>query len=345
MSTRAWAELMLLSLIWGTVFFAIAIAQREIGPVTVVLHRVGWGAAILWLVAWGHGLALPCGLRLWGAFLVMGCLNNAIPFTLMSWGQTQIGTGLTAIFNAMTAIFAVLVAAIFLADERLTARRLGGAAVGVAGVVVIKGPEHLLALDLQSLGAWAVLAGTLSYAFAGVWAKRHLRSQHPVLAAAGMLTGATMLMVPLALLTEGVPSLALSVPTWTAIAYYAAVATAGAYLLYYRVLGMAGTGNLLLCTLLIPPVALFLGVVFLGEPLEPRAVAGFSLIAAGLAVIDGRVLRIARGKPARARGQRSDRHPGQPATRQGTSNATLAPVAPVPEILPGQPDQEDRAAG
>jgi len=298
MSTRAWAELGLLSLIWGTVFFAIAIAQREVGPVTVVLHRVGWGAAILWLVALARGLALPRGLRLWSAFLVMGCLNNAIPFTLMSWGQTQIGTGLTSIFNAMTAILAVLVAAIFLPDERLTARRLGGAVLGFAGVVVIKGPERLLAFDPQALGAWAVLAGTLSYAFAGVWAKRHMRGQHPVVAAAGMLTGATLVMLPATLATEGPPSLALSAPTWTAIAYYAAVATAGAYLLYYRVLAMAGAGNLLLCTLLIPPVALFLGVAFLGERLEPRALVGFALIAAGLAIIDGRVLRLGRGRGA-----------------------------------------------
>lgn len=298
MSTRAWAELLLLSLIWGTVFFAIAVAQREIGPVTVVLHRVGWGAAILWLVAWARRLAFPRDLRLWGAFLVMGCLNNAIPFTLMSWGQTQIGSGLTSIFNAMTAIFAVLVAAIFLADERLTARRLGGAALGFAGVVVIKGPERLLAFDPQALGAWAVLAGTLSYAFAGVWAKRHLRGQPPVVAAAGMLTGATAVMLPVTLLTEGVPSPFLAAPTWGAIGYYAVVATAGAYLLYYRVLAMAGAGNLLLCTLMIPPVALFLGVVFLGEPLEPQALAGFALIAAGLAVIDGRVFRLMRRSPA-----------------------------------------------
>jgi len=298
MSTHAWAELLLLSLLSGTVFLAIAVAQREIGPVTVVLHRVGWGAAILWLVAWALRLAFPRGLRLWGAFLVMGCLNNAIPFTLMSWGQTQIGSGLTSIFNAMTAIFAVLVAAIFLADERLTARRLGGAALGFAGVVVIKGPERLLAFDPQALGAWAVLAGTLSYAFAGVWAKRHLRGQPPVVAAAGMLTGATAVMLPVTLLTEGVPSPFLAAPTWGAIGYYAVVATAGAYLLYYRVLAMAGAGNLLLCTLMIPPVALFLGVVFLGEPLEPQALAGFALIAAGLAVIDGRVFRLMRRSPA-----------------------------------------------
>jgi len=143
-----------------------------------------------------------------------------------------------------------------------------------------------------------VLAGTVSYAFAGAWGKRFLRGQPPLVAAAGMLTGSAAIMVPLTLATEGVPSLALSGPTWGAIGYIAVFATAGAYLLYYRVLAMAGAGNLLLCTLVIPPVALFLGVVVLGEPLEPQALAGFGLIASGLGVIDGRILRI--GRAARA---------------------------------------------
>lgn len=290
LSTRAWVELVLLSVIWGGVFFSIAIALREIGPFTVVLHRVGWAAVLLWLVVWVRGLSVPREARLWGAFLVMGCLNNVIPFTLMSWGQIQIGTGLTSIFNAMTAVFAVLTAALFLRDEPLSLRKLGGVLLGFLGVVVIKGVDRLGALDPQALGTYAVQGGALSYAFAGVWARRMMTGQAPEVAAAGMLTGSTVVMVPLVLATEGVPSLALAGPTWGAIAYFSVVATAGAYLLYYRVLAMAGAGNLLLCTLIMPPVAILLAVAFLGEALEPQALAGFALIAAGLAVIDGRLL-------------------------------------------------------
>jgi drug/metabolite transporter (DMT)-like permease len=291
LSTRAWVELLLLSVIWGGIFFSVAIALREIGPMTAVLHRVGWAALLLWLVVAVRKLSLPRGARIWGAFLVMGCLNNVIPFTLMSWGQIQIGTGLTSIFNAMTAVFAVLVAAIFLRDEPLSARRLGGILLGFIGVVVIKGIDRLGELDPQALGSYAVLTGALSYAFAGAWARRTMRGQPPELAAAGMLTGSTVVMVPLVLATEGIPSLSLLAPTWGAIGYYSVVATAGAYLLYYRVLAMAGAGNLLLCTLIIPPVAILLAVIFLGETLEPQALVGFALIAAGLAVIDGRLLR------------------------------------------------------
>ena len=291
MSARAWAELGLLSLLWGGSFFSIAIALREVGPFTAVLHRVGWAALLLWLVVFARRLPVPGGWQIWTAFLVMGCLNNVIPFSLMTWGQTRIESGLVSIFNAMTAPLGVLVAALLLRDEPLSARRLAGVALAFLGACVVIGIDRLGSLDPRALGQWAVLGGTLSYAFAGVWGKLHLRGVAPEVAAAGMLTGSTLVMTPLVLWAEGVPSLSLSVEVWAAIGYYAVFATAGAYLLYYRVLGMAGAGNLLLCTLMIPPIAIFLGWAFLSERLSAEAFAGFALIALGLAVIDGRLIR------------------------------------------------------
>lgn len=290
MSTRAWIELIALSTLWGGSFFSIAIALREMGPFTAVLHRVGWAALLLWLVVLLRGTGVPRDWRIWGAFLIMGCLNNVIPFSLMSWGQTQIESGLVSIFNAMTAPLGVLVAAMVLRDEPLSARRLSGVVLAFLGAVVVIGLDRLGALDLRALGQWAVLAGCLSYAFASVWAKLHLRGVDPMVAAAGMLTGSTLVMIPTAGYLEGMPSLDLAGATWAAIIYYAVFATAGAYLLYYRVLGMAGAGNLMLCTLLIPPIAIFLGWAFLAERLTPAAFAGFALIALGLVVIDGRLL-------------------------------------------------------
>ena len=291
MSSRAWGELMLLSALWGGSFFSVAIALGELGPFTVVLHRVGWAAVLLWLGVAAMGLSVPRDWRVWTAFLVMGCLNNVIPFTLMTWGQLHVESGLVSIFNAMTAPLGVLVAALVLRDEPLSLRRLAGVGLAFIGVLVILGIERLGALDPRALGQWAVLLGALSYAFASVWAKIWLRRVEPMVAAAGMLTGSSLVMVPLVFTLEGVPTLDLMASTWGAIAYYAVFATAGAYLLYYRVLGMAGAGNLMLCTLLIPPIAIFLGWAFLDERLEAEAFLGFAMIAMGLAVIDGRVLR------------------------------------------------------
>ena len=118
-----------------------------------------------------------------------------------------------------------------------------------------------------------------------------MRGVDPMVAAAGMLTGSTVIMIPLVLATEGMPSLALQGTTWGAIAYYAIFATALAYLLYYRVLAMAGSGNLMLTTLIIPPIAILLGAWVLDETLNPRAYLGFALLAIGLIVLDGRLER------------------------------------------------------
>jgi drug/metabolite transporter (DMT)-like permease len=288
MSTRAWVELCGLGLLWGGSFFSIAIALREMGPFTAVLHRVGWAALLLWLIVLARGLAVPRAPRMWGALLVMGCLNNVIPFTLMSWGQLTVESGLVSIFNAMTAPLGVLVAALILTDERLSTRRAIGVAIAFLGTCVVIGIEGVIHLDPRALAQWAVLAGALSYAFASSWAKVFLRKINPLVAAAGMLTCSTLVMFPLTVWIEGTPTLALSIEVWGAIAYYAIFATACAYLLYYRVLAMAGAGNLMLVTLLIPPIAIGLGWAFLDERLPPEAFAGLALIALGLVIIDGR---------------------------------------------------------
>ncbi|WP_316014493.1 DMT family transporter [Roseobacter sp. HKCCA0434] len=291
MSNAAWGLLLLLGLIWGGSFFSIAIALREVGVLTSVTHRVGWAALVLWAVVAMRGHPLPRSPRVWIGFAGMGLLNNVIPFTLMAWGQTRIETGLVSILNATTAIFGVLVAAALLADERLTARRALGAALGLAGVATIMGWQALASFDPRNLAQLAVLAGTLSYAFAGVWARVMLKGLPPEMAAAGMLTASTLVMLPLGWAVEGSPFVALSGSGFAAIGYYAVVATALAYLLYYRILAMAGSGNLILVTLLIPAVAITLGALFLGESLSPRAFAGLALIALGLVTIDGRVFK------------------------------------------------------
>jgi drug/metabolite transporter (DMT)-like permease len=294
LTPRAWAELLLLSLIWGGSFLAIRTTLDEVSVLTSVAHRVTWAALALWIVVAAARIPLPGSPRVWGAFLVMGCLNNVIPFTLMAWGQLHIETGLASILNAATAIWGTLVAAAVFRDERLTARKVAGVALGFAGVALAVGLSALGSLDLRSLGQMAVVAGTVSYAFAAVWARARLGGLAPAVAAAGMLTGSSLVMVPLAIAVEGWPTFALAPVTWAAIGYAALVSTAFAYLLYYRVLAMAGSANLLLCTLMIPPVAILLGAWVRDEALPPHALAGFAVLALGLLVLDGRVLRAVR---------------------------------------------------
>jgi drug/metabolite transporter (DMT)-like permease len=291
LTPRAWAELLLLSLLWGGSFLAIRTALDEIPVLTSVAHRVAWASLLLWAVVLVTRAPLPRGRRVWGAFLGMSILNNVLPFTLMAWGQLHVETGLTAILNAAGAIWATLIAALVFPDERLTARRAAGVAIGFAGVVTAIGAGALGALDLRSLGQLAIIAGTFAYASAAIWARARLRGVAPVVATAGMLSVSVVILVPLALVVDGPPRFDLAPATWAGIAYYAIASTALAYLLYYRVLAMAGPANVLLCTLIIPPIAILLGAGVRGEALGPNAFAGFGLLALGLLVLDGRLLR------------------------------------------------------
>lgn len=291
LSPKAWSALLLLALIWGASFLSIRVALDEIGPLTVVAHRTLWAMLVLWAVVWIMRLPVPRDAATWGAFLIMGLLNNAIPFGLMAWGQLYVETGLTSILNAATAVFGVIVAAIFFADERLSLRKTIGVSLGFLGVATAIGLENFRNFDLRSLAQLAILAGTVSYALAGVWGRKTLAGLSPQVAAAGMLTGSTAITLPLALLFEGPMRFDLAPVTLLAIGYYAVIATAGAYLLYYYVLARAGSGNLLLVTLLIAPVAILLGALVRDETLNPNAYLGFAILAVGLIVLDGRLWR------------------------------------------------------
>ncbi|KQI72562.1 multidrug transporter [Loktanella sp. 5RATIMAR09] len=290
-SPQAWAGLLMLALIWGGSFLSVHVALEEIGPLTSVAHRTGWAMVILWTYVLIRRLPLPTDRRVWGAFVVMGLLNNAIPFSLMAWGQLHIETGLTSILNAATAIFGVTAAALFLADERMTARKAIGVCIGFLGVSTAIGLNAFKDFDIRSLGQLAVIGGTISYALAGVWARKTLGHLKPQVAAAGMLTGASLITLPAAWIIEGPITLSLQPQTWAAISYYAVVATAIAYILYYRVLALAGSGNAMLVTLLVAPVAIVLGAIVLGEALPVRAYIGFAILALGLLILDGRLVK------------------------------------------------------
>ncbi|WP_254054664.1 DMT family transporter [Roseovarius sp. EL26] len=283
--------LMLLALaaVWGGSFFFAEIALREVPPLTITLHRVFWAVPFLLLVVWWKGIALPTAPKTWLCYLVMGGLNNAIPFSLIFWGQTQIESGLASILNGTTAVFGAVVAGLLLVDEPLTPRKIVGAIFGVIGVGVIMGLDALTNFDPRNLAQLAILGAALSYALASVWAKRTLAGQPPLMNALGMVMGSTVLMIPIVFWVDGVPAFNLSSGVWASLFGLAALSTVLAYILYFAILVRAGSANLMLVTLMIPPFSIGLGVAFLGERLGPEAWVGFGLIALGLAVTDGRL--------------------------------------------------------
>ena len=274
--------LLMLAAVWGGSFFLGEIALREVPPLTITLNRVMWALPILALIVLFKGIYVPRSPKVWGAYLVMGALNNAIPFSLIFWGQTQIESGLASILNGTTAMFAAVVAGMLLRDEPLTANKIIGATLGIAGVAVIIGLSALTDFNPSNLAQLAILGATLSYAFAGVWGKIALAGQPPLMNAFGMLTGSTLLIIPIVIVFDGPPNLELSASVWGALIGMAALSTALAYVLYFAILVRAGAANLLMVTLLIPPFAIGLGVLFLGEQMGLEAWIGFAIISLGL---------------------------------------------------------------
>ncbi|HEV7310176.1 DMT family transporter [Ensifer sp.] len=294
MGAREWDMLILLSLLWGGSFFFIGIAVKALPPITIVALRVSLAAVTLLVIVRLMGLSMPRDRRVWVAFFGMGLLNNLIPFSLIVWGQTHIASGLASILNATTPLFGVIVAHLLTDDEKLTVNRFAGVAVGFLGVAMMIGPAALGGLGSNLLAQIAILGAALSYALAGVFARRFKRmGVAPIVTATGQVSASSIMLVPLSLLIDHPWSLPMpGLDVWAAIIGIALVSTALAYVLFFRILETAGVTNLMLVTFLIPVSAILLGAMFLGETLEAKHFLGMTLIAAGLAAIDGRLLRL-----------------------------------------------------
>lgn len=296
MGTAEWGLLIVLSGLWGGSFFFYKVLVAAMPPFTVVFGRVAIAALVLNMVLIVRREAMPHDPRTWGAFMVMGLLNNVIPFSLIVFGETRITSGLASILNATTPMFAALVAHALTANEKLTGPKIAGVVVGFVGVAVLVGPDSLKDLGGGDLpGKLAVVLASLSYGFASVFGRR-FSGLAPMMVATGQVTASTLIALPLCLLVDRPWTLPLpSVGLWSALLGLAVPSTAIAYMLFFRILARAGATNVTLVTLLVPVSAVLLGAWALGEPLSPQVFAGMALIALGLACIDGRPLRWFRG--------------------------------------------------
>ena len=285
-----WGLLLLLSFLWGGSFNLIQLALRELPPFTLVCLRmiITTAALAAVAVALGHSLSQPW--RVWRSFAIMGLLNSLVPHSLNAWGQTQITSGLAAVLNASAPMFTVIFAHYFLRDERMNALKIAGVLTGIAGVAVIIGPSALRGVSPALFGELALVLASMSMAMAGVFG-RSLKGVPPLLSATGQAAWTTLFLLPLALVTDHPWQLPMpGMVTWLSVAGIALGGTALGYTIYYRLLATSGATNLLLVTFLNPVTALLLGAFFLAEIIEPRQVAGMTLIAMGLAAIDGRII-------------------------------------------------------
>lgn len=285
---RDWSLLCVLSILWGGSFFFNGAVLRELPPLTLVFLRVALGAAILLPLLRMQGIGFPIGATGWKPFVVIGLLNNAIPFSLIVIGQTFIPSGLASILNATTPLFAVLVMAAA-GEEALQMRRVAGVALGLFGVIILRG-WGIEARPGQGLGILLCLGGALSYGFAALAARRLLKDSPPLGTATFQLMASTAMMAIIAGAVEQPWRLPMpSVTTWLAVLGLAGLSTALAYIVFFQILRRSGATNVMLVTLLIPVTAILLGWLVLGEPISMREIAGAIVIGSALLVIDGRV--------------------------------------------------------
>jgi drug/metabolite transporter (DMT)-like permease len=291
MKLREWGAFLLLAMIWGSSFLWIKIAVQEIGPFMLVSFRLLFGLAGLLVVFVSQRRSLPRDRRTLLAFLFMGIFNTALPFTLISWGETRIDSGVAAILNSSVPLFTIMIAHFWLHDEKITAARIGGLVVGFVGVVV------LVSRDFGSsggqgtsfagvLGQMAVIGASLSYAVALTFSRRYLRGTNPIVQSFMVVLVADALMwlaTPAVERPMVFPALPL---TWFALAWLGLLGSCTAYLLFFYLNNAWGPTRASLVTYAFPVVGLILGVVFNGEAVDWRLLLGSALVVGGIGVVN-----------------------------------------------------------
>ena len=295
MTSVEWALIVFLSILWGSSFFFTGVAVKELPPFTIVFSRVALAACLLFVLMRLKKLRFPSSPKIWISFLVMGMLNNVIPFSLISWGQGHIASGLASILTATTPIFSIILAHFVIKEERLTLNRIVGVMLGWIGVVTLIGFKSLEGVENQFAGQCSVLGAAFFYACAAIYGRR-FKGIPFLVTTTGMLCGSTILMAPLAVVIDTPWVYSVNTSTVLALIGLASLSTALAYIIYFRILTTAGPTNVLLVTFLLPVSAIVLGSVFLDERLHWNAFTGMGIIFFGLLFIDGRMFKRLRNK-------------------------------------------------
>ncbi|CAN5648356.1 DMT family transporter [soil metagenome] len=283
MRPRDFAGLVLLGALWGGSFLFIRVAVPALGPFLLAELRVALAAVALFLFALAAG-RVPEIRHRWRSFLVLGFLNAAVPFSLISAAEIHLTASLAAILNSTTVMFSAIVAAVWIGDV-LTARKAIGIVLGIIGVSVLVGWDPLPLSGGVLLAVAAMLVASLSYALGATYAKRSFSGIPPVGMAIGQLGGAIALLLPLAVvsLPEEAPSLVVAL----SMLGLALLSTSVAYLIYFRLIENVGPTSTVTVTLLVPVFGLLFGVLLLEEPFGPGTLAGLAIILTSVVLITG----------------------------------------------------------
>lgn len=289
MKNKDWFLVILLGVFWGASFLFVEILLEYVTPFVVVYLRVAIASALLLVYILIRNIKFQFSRGDLFNLFVMGLLNNILPFLLIAYGQQSITGGLASILNANTSFMTILLVALFIPNEKLNFHRSIGVLIGILGVILAVDYQNIFQLNNDSVGQYLILLATISYSFAGIWAKLRLQNLPPVVSAAGMLTMSTIFLSPYILSTHFEELSSLNLDTLKYALGFALICTVFAYFIYFRILESTGAGNLLICTIIIPPSSIILNSIFIGEVINTNEILGLLVIIVGLLIIDGRI--------------------------------------------------------
>lgn len=274
-----------LGTIWGSSYLFIRIAVAEVPPITLVAMRLVLAAFVLIVALRALGRPFPRDRKLWGAYAVMGFLSGALPYSLIAWGEQYIQSSLAALLQATMPIFTVILATFLADDERLAWTVVLGVILGFLGVAVLMLPDLRHGLQASLAGQLAIVASSLSYAGATVFARNRLRGQPPITSTMGQLTMGAIYTLPLSLLIDRPFTLS---PSLSAVAAWLALTMLGtvvAYVIYYALIERTNATFVSTVTYVIPIVGLILGALVLGEPVTINLLISLALIILGVLLV------------------------------------------------------------
>lgn len=288
MSNRDWFLIISLGILWGASFLFVEVLLDLINPFLIVYFRVSIASIILVLFLYLSKTKFKFSNKIIYNLFIMALLNNVIPFLMIAYGQKTTTGGLASILNANTSLITILLASMFISYEKLTVNRLFGVLVGLFGIIIAVGYESFLTIYDNSYGKFLILLATVSYAFAGIWAKLKLSDLPPLISATGMLTFSTVILSPFAAVFYYDDIINLNFPIIFYSVMFAILCSVIAYFLYFKILEKTGAGNLLICTIIIPPASIILNSLILEQVIAISELIGLMIITVGLIILDGR---------------------------------------------------------
>ena len=287
---RQFSEVLLLASLWGPAFLWTSIALQDISPITLVSCRIGIGSLILLLILSLRNISLRCvSPTLWGHSFVLGFFNNGFPFLCFAEAVRHIPISLAGLINGSTPIFTILLANIFLADERLSRHRIIGLLLGLSGFLLIVFPQFLSQNETtySLYGVAMGFAGAASYAVGIIYAKRFATQAPPLVMPTLQLLSSLVYLIPLALLLEEVNALwTASSKTWLSLSLLACFSTSLAFMMFYRIVKTYGATPLAMVTYLLPIFGTLLGFFFLNEQMNLIFWLAAGLILGGVFVVN-----------------------------------------------------------